>query len=240
MRRGLITTLGLAAVLASGGLAAWAPAATSNNACDSSSSTTSSSTTSMTSTTSTTQTAPSFTPPEPQGSPVNNNTLENCQDATARKRSKLQVGTADATNAQPANYAVAYAHDCATGCQAIAAAFQVALVPKGARTQSPQNVALAVNLRCHHCAVFAYAYQYAVGVPTGTRLSGETRRQIASIARQARADVQANLTFPELDAELQTLASKLRATVDADLQKQHVTETHKHASHHVKEFGNGS
>jgi hypothetical protein len=98
-------------------------------------------------------------------------------------------------------------------------------------------VALAINYNCNHCGAFAYAYQYAVDVPRGTRLSTATRRQIAAIRHEAAADVHAALTFRELDGRLQVLATQLRAAVDAGLTKQHVHETHRHSSRHLKEQG---
>jgi hypothetical protein len=140
-------------------------------------------------------------------------------------------------NADPGNLAFAYAHDCSTGCVAIAAAFQVALIPQGASRQTPENVALAINYKCDHCGAFAYAYQYAVDVPRGTRLSPAARHQIAAIGREAAADVHASLTFAELDSRLQALAQRLKTAVDDGLAKQHVRETHRHSSHHLKEEG---
>jgi hypothetical protein len=251
MRR-LAALFGLVVVFAVGatlGTAPAAPVSGQSTTCQRSSTTTTTTSTTTTTTTTTTPTStsttttptttttPAPTIPQPQGHPLNNNTVENCSDGTIKSRSKLQVGRASGKQADPVNFAYAYAHDCSTGCQAVAAAFQVALIPEGTSTQAPQNVALAINYNCQHCGVFAYAYQYAVDVPAGTRLSRATLRQIAAIRREAAADVNANLTFVALDGKLRALAGELRTDVDNGLQKQHLTEKHKRSSQHLNEVG---
>jgi hypothetical protein len=245
---GAITALVVAGSL--GAVAGAVPAATGDGqaqTCQSSTSSTQTTTTTPTTTTTTTTTTPTTTTTtpaitlSPHGHPLNDVTVENCNDGTVKARSHLQVGRASPVNADPGNFAIAYAHDCSTtGCDAIAAAFQVALIPQRASRQVPENLALAINYKCSHCGAFAYAYQYAVDVPRGTRLPGTTRRQIAAIRREAAADVHASLTFPELDGKLQALAGRLKAAVDAGLQKQHVRETRRHVSHHLKEEGHRS
>jgi hypothetical protein len=234
-----------------GALAGAVPAASGGGqtqTCQPSTSTTQTSTTTTTTTTSTTPTATTTTPAPPttttpaitltpHGHPLNDVTVENCNDGTVKARSHLQVGVTSPATADPGNYAIAYAHDCSTGCVAIAVAFQVALVPQGAPQQTPHNVALAVNYKCDHCGAFAFAYQYAVNVPRGTRLSLSTRRQIAAIRREAAADVHASLTFVDLDGKLQFLALRLKAAVDAGLQKQHVHETHRRSRQDRRQEG---
>ncbi|MGH2869949.1 MAG: hypothetical protein ACRDNK_20575 [Solirubrobacteraceae bacterium] len=135
------------------------------------------------------------------------------------------------------NFAYAYAHDCNTGCEAVAVSFQVVLQDKNARSQAPQNVALAVNYQCHACGVFAYADQYVVDVPKDTRLPSVTRHQLDAIRRQADSDVHAQLTFSELDTRLHALANELATDVNAGLQKARVPETHKRSSEHHKQAG---
>ncbi|MDQ6777971.1 MAG: hypothetical protein M3071_17575 [Actinomycetota bacterium] len=237
--RPLQVLLGPIAVLALGALLGIAPAASGDGRalpCPQ--------TTPAPQSTSTTTTPTSTTPappviPQPTGDPLNNVTVENCHDATVEADSSLQLASVHATNGQPSNFAYAYAHDCSTGCQAIAVAFQVALVADGATVQAPQNVALAINYQCNGCGVFAYAYQYVVDVPKGARLSSATLHQIAMIRQQAQADVAANLTFADLDTDLQALAAQLRSTVDQGLKNQNVPETDEHSSEHLKQSGQG-
>ncbi len=162
-------------------------------------------------------------PPAAQlGRPLNEVALENCQSGTEQIESKLRLARASGQQAQPTNLAYAYSHDCATGCTTIAVAYQVVLVDKDSPTQSPQNAAVAINQNCTGCRTFAFADQYAVDVPSGTRLPPATRRQIASIRRQADADVNAGLSFPDLDAQLKALATQLHQDVLDGLANQNV------------------
>jgi putative peptide zinc metalloprotease protein len=135
------------------------------------------------------------------------------------------------------NFAYAYAHDCNTGCQAVAVSFQVVLQDKNAKSQAPQNVALAINYQCHACGVFAYADQYVVDVPRGTRLPSMTRHQLDAIRRQADSDVRAQLPFSELDGRLHALATELATDVDAGLQNARVPEMHERSNEHHRQAG---
>jgi hypothetical protein len=172
--------------------------------------------------------------PEANG-PAQNIVADNDHGATVLALSGLAVSRASAQNASPTNLARANAHDCASPCQAIAAAFQIVLVPAGATTQAPQNVALATNVNCDHCGSFAYAYQYVVDVPRGVKLSGHANQQIKQLRQQADQDVHAGLDYPTLDAHLHDLATQFRATVDADLTQQHQHEDHKQSFQTVKQ-----
>jgi len=244
---GVISALA-ASVLLSGastapasGAPACQPPTTTTTTSTSTSSTTAGSTASTTSASSsaptTSPSAPPPTIPHPTGHPLNDNTVENCTAGTAKARSQLQAASVRGVNADPVNFAYAYAHDCSSGCQAVAVSYQVVLEDHQAQTQTPENVALAVNYRCDHCGVFAYAYQYVVGVPGGTRLSATTRRAIAMIRRDAAAAVKADLSFPVLDTKLRDLAGQLRAAVDDGLQRQHTAVTRKRSTEHLRQSG---
>jgi len=193
--------------------------------------------TSTTPATTTATTPPPPTIPQPTGHPLNNNTVENSVNGTVQARSKFQAAHAGGNDADPVNFAYAYAHDCTTGCVAVAAAFQVALIDQGTHTQTPQNIALALNYDCTHCGVFAYAYQYAVDVPKGTHLPSSTHQDLASIRGEAAADVAAGLPFAELDSRLRALGAKLRAAVDDGLADEKVNGTHKRSNEHREETG---
>jgi hypothetical protein len=84
--------------------------------------------------------------------------------------------------------------------------------------------------------VFAFADQYAVNVPQGT-LPPSTRHQIAEIRHEATQDVNANITFADLDTKLHALATELHTAVDNGLQQDRVHEFHRHSSEHEKQFG---
>jgi hypothetical protein len=175
-------------------------------------------------------------PPTPaSGGPAQNVVADNDHASTVLALAGMTLSRASAQNASPSNLARANAHDCTTPCQAIAAAFQIVLVPANATTQAPQNVALATNVNCDQCGSFAYAYQYVVDVPSGVKLSGHANQQIKQLRQQADQDVHAGLDYPTLDARLHDLATQLRATVDGDLTQQHKPEGHRQSLQTVKE-----
>ncbi len=177
----------------------------------------------------------------PGGAPLAQSVVaDNSKAATVLARSGLVTVRASGPNAgSPSNLAQSNAHDCTTPCQAIAAAFQIVLVPSGTTTQAPQNVALATNVNCEKCGSFAYAYQYVVNVTRDVTLSGHARHQIAQLRREAAQDVQAGLDYPMLDTRLHDLATRFRAAVDGDLSQQHVGEDHKHSFQTVKQHPAG-
>jgi hypothetical protein len=173
--------------------------------------------------------------PPPASGPAQNVIADNDRGGVVLALSGMTVSRAPADHASPTNYARANAHDCTSPCQAIAAAFQIVLVPTGATIQAPQNVAFATNVNCSHCGSFAYAYQYVVNVADGVKLSGHANQQIRQLRQQADQFVHAGLDYPTLDARLHTLAGQFRAVVDNDLVQQHQGEDHKQSFQSVKE-----
>lgn len=161
--------------------------------------------------------------------------VENTHDGSVLARSGLQVARSGALSASPNNAAIANAHDCATPCQAIAAAFQIVLVPQNAPIQSPKNAAVATNVNCSRCGAFAYAYQYIVTISKATTLDAAAHAQIVSLRQQADQDVHAGLDYPTLDSRLHQLAQAFRAAVDNGLVRQGVTETDKQSNQDVKQ-----
>ncbi|MEA2355844.1 MAG: hypothetical protein QOD61_1973 [Solirubrobacteraceae bacterium] len=175
-------------------------------------------------------------PPAPTGPLAQNVTADNSKAGTTVALSGLTAVRGQGANAgSPSNIAQATAHDCTTPCQAIAAALQIVLIPDGTTYQAPQNLAVAVNLRCTGCGSFAYAYQYVVGVARAVRLSTGARHQIDQLHHEADQDVRAGLDYPTLDAKLTDLAHRFRAVVDTDLTHQHATEHDKHSSKTLKQ-----
>jgi putative peptide zinc metalloprotease protein len=147
------------------------------------------------------------------------------------------VARADGQRDQPTNLAYAYSHDCASGCESIAVAYQVVLVNNNSSSQAPQNAAVAINDNCSGCATFGYADQYAVDVPPGTHLSPRARSQLGQIAQQANQDIRAGMPFSELDSDLKSLAGQLQQDVDNDLAQQNVPAHHPHDSQTTTEHG---
>jgi putative peptide zinc metalloprotease protein len=139
-------------------------------------------------------------------------------------RSSVQVVTTGAQSVNSTNLANATPHDC-TGCEGIAAAFQVVIVTGNPDTVAPTNAAVAVNSNCTSCGAYAYAYQYVVSADRGTHLSHDGRAAIAGIRREAAADVDAGLPYDQLDAELKDLSVEFKAAVVNDLE-QSATDPH--------------
>jgi hypothetical protein len=234
MRR-LTTTIAIVAALVGGGALASAAAGLQGDTSGCPTSTTPTSSSTGTTTPSGTNTSGTSTTATPH--PLNQVIVENCYDDTKRARSKLQVGRVHSNDAQPENVAYAYAHDCSTGCQAIAAAFQVVLIDEGATVQKPQNYAIAINQNCTGCGAFAFAYQYALDVPPGTRLTVQTHHEIAQIRDQATDDVQAAdvstlAGASALDSELWSLAWQLKQDVYNGLVSEHAHPTHGRSTLH--------
>ena len=139
-------------------------------------------------------------------------------DGTAIHRADVQVVRIGGDTIDPGNAAVATPHDC-TGCEGVAVAFQAVIYKGSPSTVAPQNVAAAVNSNCTSCGAFAYAYQYAVN--SDEKLSLDARAEIRAIEDEAQQDVDAGLSYPDLDAKLQDLADRFKAAVDAGLTDEH-------------------
>ena len=178
-------------------------------------------------------------PPTPSqlGHPLNYVLAENCTASSQDIESKVAVVHANGRSDQATNLAYAYSYNCNPGCETIAVAYQVVLNSANSPDQSPQNAAVAVNDTCDGCATFAYADQYALDVPPGTHLSGSTRQAIAQIRQQVTQDVNAGMSFPDLDASLRALATQLQDAVNNGLEDQGVHGTHRHDTQTTKQPG---
>ncbi len=100
----------------------------------------------------------------------------------------------------------AYAAASCTGCQTLAAAFQLVLVTTPPSTLAPQNEAFVANVECVECLTWASAKQ--IVVETG----GPAALSVAGLAR-LRA-IEDGLLALEADLPAMTLG-QLRAAVDA-------------------------
>jgi hypothetical protein len=169
------------------------------------------------------------------GGASQNVNVENTQAGTVLARAGLQVARTGRTNASPSNLALADAHDCASPCQAIAAAFQVVLIPEDTQVQAPKNAAVAANVNCAGCGAFAFAYQYVVTVARATTLDASAEAQIAALRQEADQDVHAGLPYPTLDTRLADLGVRFRAAVDGGLTRQGVGESNQQANQDAKQ-----
>ncbi|MEA2248813.1 MAG: hypothetical protein QOH46_3342 [Solirubrobacteraceae bacterium] len=134
------------------------------------------------------------------------------------ERSSLQVLPTGTDELTSRNVAQAYSHDC-TGCRAVAVALQAVIVTGNPSTVAPVNVGAAVNERCSSCATYAFAYQYVVSADDVDDLSWSARRTIWQLRREADDLARSGLPFPELDAQLRDVAARLKAAVDAEIER---------------------
>jgi hypothetical protein len=131
-------------------------------------------------------------------------------------RSSLAADRTGADEVTSANIARAESRDC-TGCRSVAVALQAVLMTGEPSSVTPTNAAIALNTHCTRCETFAFAYQYAVSARGVERLSAAGNRAIADLRREAAALARSDLPFPELDARLQDVGARLKATVDAEI-----------------------
>lgn len=80
-------------------------------------------------------------------------------------------------------YAVA---ECA-GCQTVAAAFQIVLIPADDYDLAPQNEAFARNVLCEECVTWASAKQIVVATRAPAYLSGSGYQRLAALEARIEA-----------------------------------------------------
>lgn len=137
-------------------------------------------------------------------------------DDSSLSRSGLQVASAGGPTVDSDNVATAMSHDC-TGCTTVAVAFQAVLVTGDPNTVTPDNIAAATNERCTRCGSFAYAYQYVLSAGGPVYLSPEGRDRVNLIREEAAEAAASGLSFPEIDARLDTLTVQFKAVIDSEL-----------------------
>lgn len=153
------------------------------------------------------------------GGPNNIVQVRNHDDGATRIKSKVKVSEDPNDDVEDGNAAIAYAS--CTDCRTIAAAIQVVIVESpNVTTYQPQNGAVAVNENCTRCATFAFARQIVLTPYHHVELSGDTRRQIHDAGEEAERIVESNADFPTMSAQLKDLATRLAATVQADIDQQ--------------------
>jgi type II secretory pathway pseudopilin PulG len=131
-------------------------------------------------------------------------------------RSSLDASQTGGDEVTSANIARAESKDC-TGCRAVAVALQAVLMTGNPSTVTPTNAAVALNTNCTRCATFAFAYQYVVSTGGPAHLSPDGYRAIAQLRREAADLARSNLPFPELNARLEEVGARLKATVDEEI-----------------------
>jgi hypothetical protein len=102
-------------------------------------------------------------------------------------------------------------------CQATAIAFQIVLVHGSPSIVVPQNIAQAVNTGCTACTVAAEARQFVRVSPEPLKITGEGRAVLAHVRRDLAALQGEDLPVDQLDAAVETQASRVRDVLATDL-----------------------
>jgi putative peptide zinc metalloprotease protein len=139
----------------------------------------------------------------------------NHQDGALRSASRVAVSITAAGTVGNEN--LAYAQSSCTDCRTVAVAMQAVAIVRDADVIQPKNVALAVNADCQSCQTAAFAYQYVLTTGGMVRLSERGRHEVSTIREDASELAASSLPFPELEEQLDTLAARFRAVIDAEL-----------------------
>jgi hypothetical protein len=153
--------------------------------------------------------------------PANIVKVVNSTDQTVRTKARIKISRADASDTEAGNLAYANSDRC-TGCQSLAAAYQVVFVSDENHNLTPENVAVAVNTECHSCGSFAYAYQYVVTADRPAELRQGDQDTISALRREAREALRSGAPYAEIDAQLKDVAARFRALIDEAIARDQV------------------
>jgi putative peptide zinc metalloprotease protein len=155
--------------------------------------------------------------PTPAGASGGKNVVlvNNETDGAWRSAGRVAVAVAPSETVSAENLALATSS--CTDCRTVAVAFQAVLVTGDPSVVAPNNAAVASNAGCLRCETFASAYQYVVSTGGPAHLSADGRLRLADLHQRVSAAAASDLTFAELDAELDALAAELQAIVDDDV-----------------------
>lgn len=136
----------------------------------------------------------------------------NQSDARFILRGSIDLNRIPGPNVGPVNFA--YAQASCADCRTLAVALQINLYERGAPKVTPQNAAVAVNVRCSGCATGAYAAQYVIPVDELNAVP----RDVDALAREMDAELrelgaaanQGSITPDDAMARLDALVERFR------------------------------
>jgi putative peptide zinc metalloprotease protein len=108
--------------------------------------------------------------------------VANREDGRFRASGRLDYVAINHDRVAPSNYA--HAEATCTDCQTLAVAAQIALYERGANNVSPQNFAVAMNVRCRRCVTIALAYQYLIPVDDIDNAPEDAKRLVKEFDRE--------------------------------------------------------
>jgi putative peptide zinc metalloprotease protein len=125
---------------------------------------------------------------------------------------RVANGVVDQTNS-------AYALASCTECQTVALAFQVVLANGDVDVAVPENRAVAYNDQCAECVTYASAMQIVLGFDGPVRFTPEGYQRLAVLHQSLRRleERAAELTLPQLNAEVQAAKAELVAILEQEL-----------------------
>jgi len=150
------------------------------------------------------------------GGAVNNEVvIRNTTDGRTTNREAL--GVAHVTGGDVTNTNSAAAVGACTDCRTVAIATQVVLMMGDSDHVAPRNQAVALNVGCLRCETYALAYQYVVSTGGVVRFGPGARAQLADLQSQIRAVGGSDLSYLELEAQVDALVEQMWAIVDEEL-----------------------
>jgi putative peptide zinc metalloprotease protein len=113
----------------------------------------------------------------------------------------------------------AYAAARCTGCQTLAAAFQIVLIPRDYDVFVPHNEAFVANLECVQCVTWASAKQVLVETGGPASLSGPGHQRLRALEGRLEA-LEAgmpSMSLAELQAEVNAAVEELIAVAQEEI-----------------------
>jgi putative peptide zinc metalloprotease protein len=104
-----------------------------------------------------------------------------------------------------------------TNCRTVAISIQIVLVTDNPTTETPQNLALALNENCTSCETLAIAYQFVFPTNGPVRFTQAGRKEIHDILKELRALRESTDPFDKVDAQVKALMQKLADVLKNEL-----------------------
>jgi putative peptide zinc metalloprotease protein len=139
----------------------------------------------------------------------------NTKDGKTVVAISLKIVQTNGSDAAPANAAVAAAS--CSDCETVAIALEGVLVAGNPDTFDPANIALAINSDCSNCQTLATAYQEIVQNDTRVRITGEGRKEIASIRKDLDSLRKSGLDILAIQQRVNDDAGRLMAVLQNDV-----------------------
>jgi hypothetical protein len=158
------------------------------------------------------------------GGGCNRVTVNNRTDGRLRVKAEIKLNRIPGPTVGPVNQAVAYGS--CTDCQTLSVAMQINLISRTARSVTPENTAVAINVGCVGCRTAAIALQYVISVDDPNHVPQEVRDLIKAMDRQLNAVANdPNATLDDAVAGVDAVIGQFRELASSlDDQRDEATE----------------